>query len=1048
MSSDDSKGDIRHSAIGCSLDSGLLNSGKEHKGKFGTDSYISHFTPTKEYGNANSPCLLSPYSADSSDNTVKKKKVDAGHKSSKNVESFHDLDLNDTEHTNSADAHNIKKKFRSVSDSCPDNNKMFSIAEEDLDNKGNTGSILAEKSSTVKKLSDNVECFGINELDDYSDIAKKVADKIIAESLPEQEDSDNPMSDLLNRYHINSWVSSENRALEMLNKDPSNPIVVLSSEQDDDNSGQPLMLNMRQPSYSSLHGTLVPKGSTRRSSTSENVVYEDDDITETDGERSMPLGIRHASFTNLHGPLIPKGSTKPVTLTGDMGIREESEEVPKRNVADILAHSDDSSSSGSDFKLKHRTPTFNSLYKSYVPRGSNKDLTQLKDFPDEPLSVKASLESYDALDNLIMNGSSDVGTTSNEVNIYRDEYFNESLNIACESIDYTLTSLGGSIDIYTANPFNLYKQLKRCIFSVKGVDHKNVIHCCINLLFRASSERNREAMDDLANLDFPVQTVDFIKLDGEPLNLSKYRELKSKLLRELQKDPKEEAFTRALDSIRQRKYGEATQSTRNGLSGSNKELSNSPYLSQKARWKEMGYDPVTALKAARQDSPLDCDVHGSGLSPRSRSENDKASFRSKSHENCASESLANDNYGNEVSFTSLLNSEGEKFLEANNSVKVKKLEAAKVVSPTAPRKAATSVLPAYCSQGTNPKKSYTKHNKVDLGRLNHELHLDLIDVSKNGGYDSEQGSERIPQRLYEMIDHPKPSIVYLALCGVSVVGYQAKTINNTIQELKKYLDKCVKNGYLEESIYINKIIENIKHEREELRQMEYIGNYDEILLRLEEAERDFEKRRKLWDSQMKIFEQEYVESLSALERRHAKEVEELNSEWISEKMKDKFNRPSPKLVELRNMAQRLISAHRFDEAAVLAMEISKKEHEESLEAAEKMRHSYLNAVDKLRQKLESDKVNLSHLHETKKAALENERQKNLLPLKNRVFHLQAQASDACESQKRAERAILLKSRQVKTRQTPIKKTAPSAFEHRKLQLPPLKALKPASLNAN
>jgi len=76
--------------------------------------------------------------------------------------------------------------------------------------------------------------------------------------------------------------------------------------------------------------------------------------------------------------------------------------------------------------------------------------------------------------------------------------------------------------------------------------------------------------------------------------------------------------------------------------------------------------------------------------------------------------------------------------------------------------------------------------------------------------------EALPFRLRQLAQHPKNSVVYLALCEINITGYKQRTINEVVSSLRNYLKQCIEKGYVEESQYISDLIHDIEREREEL----------------------------------------------------------------------------------------------------------------------------------------------------------------------------------------------------------------------------------------
>ena len=104
-------------------------------------------------------------------------------------------------------------------------------------------------------------------------------------------------------------------------------------------------------------------------------------------------------------------------------------------------------------------------------------------------------------------------------------------------------------------------------------------------------------------------------------------------------------------------------------------------------------------------------------------------------------------------------------------------------------------------------KNFKNNNDI----LGSEFHLDFSGIKNIQGIDSTQDSSKIPERLNNIIDVKKNSLVYLALLGENIIGYNEQKIQKTLIILKSYLKICINKGFIYESNFLSKIIKNINN---------------------------------------------------------------------------------------------------------------------------------------------------------------------------------------------------------------------------------------------
>ncbi|KAK8890578.1 hypothetical protein M9Y10_035355 [Tritrichomonas musculus] len=154
-------------------------------------------------------------------------------------------------------------------------------------------------------------------------------------------------------------------------------------------------------------------------------------------------------------------------------------------------------------------------------------------------------------------------------------------------------------------------------------------------------------------------------------------------------------------------------------------------------------------------------------------------------------------------------------------------------------------------------------------------------------------------------------------------------------------------------------------------------------------------------------------------------------------MQSKYNKPSQKLIELRQRARALIAVHKFEEAQILAIQIEKQEAYETKEAASKMQREYKKAQDHLLNKYESDRKATYDSFDSKFNALTASETSDLHPFEQRIDNLTKIKKNMEIAKKINAKNCSNDSNQPK--KTPIATKTPPISMSGKLKLPPLKA---------
>ncbi|EAX91106.1 hypothetical protein TVAG_308660 [Trichomonas vaginalis G3] len=210
----------------------------------------------------------------------------------------------------------------------------------------------------------------------------------------------------LSKNGSNKKVSSNAEILLEKLQNEDNPVII-AGEENAENDDAPIGLSVRQPSFSNLHGQLIPKGakssqilpsldeqgsskkpepktekqkSPKKASPQKQSEQKPHDkiIEGEDDGQPITLGVRQMSFSRLHGPLIPKGSTEAINQ--DLVIDEAPEEKNKpKPQEDTFADEPEELEPAGQITLSVRQPSFSNLHGALIPKGSTHELPSKSD---------------------------------------------------------------------------------------------------------------------------------------------------------------------------------------------------------------------------------------------------------------------------------------------------------------------------------------------------------------------------------------------------------------------------------------------------------------------------------------------------------------------------------------------------------------------------------------------------------------------------------------------------------------------------------------------
>lgn len=177
-------------------------------------------------------------------------------------------------------------------------------------------------------------------------------------------------------------------------------------------------------------------------------------------------------------------------------------------------------------------------------------------------------------------------------------------------------------------------------------------------------------------------------------------------------------------------------------------------------------------------------------------------------------------------------------------------------------------------------------------------------------------------------------------------------------------------------------------------------------------------------------------SIQELSIKYEEAASKLDEEWQQESMQNRFNKPSPALISMRQHVKALMTAHLFHDAQELANAMTRQEEAEARVAGEKMAAAYKAAHVRLRKKYEAAMQTVYLSADSKRNAALAAEESDLHPIQQRLESLR----------KMKDNAELARRARSRTKRATVRKSAPVVRTKQlrlnaKLVLPPLKGPK-------
>lgn len=265
-----------------------------------------------------------------------------------------------------------------------------------------------------------------------------------------------------------------------------------------------------------------------------------------------------------------------------------------------------------------------------------------------------------------------------------------------------------------------------------------------------------------------------------------------------------------------------------------------------------------------------------------------------------------------------------------------------------------------------------------------------------------QGSINIPPQLYAMIHHPKDSIIFMALCGLSIFGYPDSQIDFVISELEEYVKLCDENHLKEDQNYIKGIIDDIKNERIDMQRILGSGEHQTLDEKLEIATNELERRQQMWSRQESALDEELSASLEEIETQFDEEMDQLEKTYRNRRV------------------------------------IKVRTNDENKNYMQQMNDEYHCMVAEKRTQFENQRSSIILTFNTRRSQLKYKREQNLKPIKNRINRIQQEISRKEPDRVRSDSSIL--SRKASLRSSicgPAGRQITGSLNNKSIVLPPL-----------
>ena len=262
----------------------------------------------------------------------------------------------------------------------------------------------------------------------------------------------------------------------------------------------------------------------------------------------------------------------------------------------------------------------------------------------------------------------------------------------------------------------------------------------------------------------------------------------------------------------------------------------------------------------------------------------------------------------------------------------------------------------------------------------------------------------LPLNLDEIVFHSRESLTYKALLGVQLQGLPQTMLTSIVNDLRKYMDTAVDTGLIDEAVYIQKCIDNLRCDKS-AEKYEAERELKDLDQKIQEAQAELAERTKFWDTEQAMMERELEMTLLDVSNNEDEALSELDRQWQSSRKQQLYSKPSANLLNLRHMAKKMIRIKNFEGVKEVAAVIEAREREETSQAAKRMDADYHSADAKMKDKYEVERANIIQNYEKRLHNLLRAKETNLRPINQRIQNLEKQRQEAATTAKKCKEAM-------------------------------------------
>lgn len=302
------------------------------------------------------------------------------------------------------------------------------------------------------------------------------------------------------------------------------------------------------------------------------------------------------------------------------------------------------------------------------------------------------------------------------------------------------------------------------------------------------------------------------------------------------------------------------------------------------------------------------------------------------------------------------------------------------------------------AQSETKEDEQNQNNEIPKLETKQETTTETKDNSAETQNETDSGC-KIPPNLQKIVYHSENSLTYKALNGETLPPLTEGMYTSIAHDLRKYIDICSEKGLISEAFYVQVIHDNIKNDKT-AQKVQNNKELHSLETKIKQTNDEIEERNKFWNTEQEKLDRELQMSLQELEMQKDKAFTDLDNEWKSPQKMQLYSKPSPALLNMRDIVKRMIKAKKFEDVQTLSKMIEAKEHEEAIEAQKRMDSDYRAADQRLVEKFEHEEKVIRANYEKRKYNIQRLKEKNFRPINQRLENLTKQKDQILNQQKK------------------------------------------------